>query len=182
MISRIGLSLSALLFSILLVFPVVAQDTADACVGYETITISSPALVEEGVDLQTVRCTTIFVQSDEGAITHVFVIPESFVGAYLRGVDLRGTDIVGIDFSYANLRDAQLQQLSASAVMFIETDFTDADLSESDLTFGYLSYSVLVGANLTGADLTGAELTEADITDSDMTDTILDNVIGYEED
>ncbi|MEQ9031027.1 MAG: pentapeptide repeat-containing protein [Aggregatilineales bacterium] len=110
-----------------------AQTIDDTCNSYDTITVSSPAIVDEGVDLNEIRCTTIFVEDEDGLITQVFVIPESLVGAYLRGVDLSGVDLTPYDLSYAVLRDATLQNVNASAVMFIETDFTNVDFTESDL-------------------------------------------------
>ncbi len=165
---------------LLLVLPTFAQNNDENCESYETVTVDSPALVEEGIELGEVRCMTIMVVDGEGLITHVFVIPESLVGAYLRGADLRGVDLTGLDFSYAVLRDAILSGISASTVMFIDTDFSNADLSESDLSYAYFNFSLLQGTNFTGADLTGAELSDTFILSTDFTDAVMDGVIGYE--
>ena len=166
----------------LVAIPAVGQSDDDACESYETVTINSPALIEEGIDLEEVRCTTIFVEDDEGAVTHVFVIPESTVGAYLRGADLSGADLTALDLSYAILRDADLTEVSAPTVMFIETDFTGADFSNSDLSFAYFNFAVFQFTSFLGANLTGAELSDAFIRSVDFTDAIMDDVIGYEGD
>ena len=160
--------------------PAAAQSDSDACETYDTVTIGSTALVDEGIDLAEVRCTTIFVENENEEITHVFVIPESLVAAYLRGVDLSGLDLTAFDLSYAILRDADLSEVLASSVMFIETDFTNADLSASDLSFAYFNFAIFQFTNFVEANLTGAELSDAFIRSADFTDATMDDVIGYE--
>lgn len=180
MLNRGFFWITVILVLIMAVIPAGAQSNKEGCESYETVTIGSPALIDEGIDLTEVRCTTLFVQDEDGLITNVFVIPESLVGAYLPGADLSGVDFTGLDFSYAVLRNAMLSGISASTVMFIDTDFSDADLSESDLSYAYFNFAVLDGTNFTGADLTGAELSDAFILSTDFTDALMDGVIGYE--
>jgi uncharacterized protein YjbI with pentapeptide repeats len=154
--SRIVLILVALLvFSL----PTFAQDK-EACETYDIVRIDTPQLAEAGIDLRDVRCTTIFVEAPDGTgdggatiITHVFVIPESTVGAYLKGVDLQGQDLIGIDFSYANLTDANLTNIQAEGVMFIETNFTQADLTGAQAPFAYFNFAVFAEANAQSANL-----------------------------
>ena len=158
----------------------VFAQTPEPCESYEIITVDTPNFSEAGLDLATLRCTTIFVTNEDGETVNVFVIPESSAGAYLRGADLSGQDLTQLDLSFANLRDATLRDISASGVMFIGADFSNADLSESDVSYAYFNFATLVNASLVDADLQWAELSQSDMRDTDLTGANMDNVIGYD--
>lgn len=158
-----------------------AQDV-DTCETYELITVDTPNFADAGLDIRTLRCATVHVLDEDGAIVDVFVIPESTIGSYLRGADLSGQDITDLDFSFANLRSAILQAISAEQVMFIDSDFTQADLSNADLSFAYFNFATLTDTTLIDANLQGAELSEAEMRGTDLTGANLDDVIGYEGD
>lgn len=181
-LKQLSVFIALTIFSLMVSAPYSAQD--DACDTYTILQIDTPHLTDAGLDLRELSCVTIFVSTIEDevpVISHVFVIPETTVGAYLRGVDLTGQDLVGIDFSYANLSEATLIGIEASTVMFIETNFTAADLSDSNLSYAYFNYAVFIDANFANSNLEGAELSDADMTRTDFTDAITTGAIGYDD-
>ncbi len=177
---RFGL-LIIFIMSWIMIPPTFAQDV-DECEAYELITVDTPNFEEAGLNIRTLRCATVHVVDEEGAIVDVFVIAESTIGSYLRGADLSGQDVTEIDFSMANLRDSILNNIMAEFVMFVDTDFTGANLESANLSFAYFNFATLSEASLVDANLEGAELSDTEMRFTDLEGANLNNVIGYEGD
>ncbi len=156
------------------------QDFIDECETYELIEVETPNFEDAGLDIRTLRCATVHVLNEDGAIVDVFIIAEDTIGSYLRGADFSGQDITDLDFSFANLRDAILNEITAEFVMFVNSDFTRATLDSANLSFAYFNFATLTEASLVNANLQGAELSDADLIFSNLEGANLDNVIGYE--
>ena len=163
-----------------LILPTYAQSFIDECKTYELIEVETANFEEAELDIRTLRCATVHVLNEDGAIVDVFVIAESTVGSYLRGADLTGQDLTDLDFSFANLRDTLLNEISAGLAMFIDTDFTRSVLDDADLSFAYFNFATLNNASLVNANLEGAELSETEMRSTNLEGANLENVIGYE--